>query len=116
MFELILQTPTDSVATAIGGTVGVFVGVKLAAILGIISKFATDLLLKVKGMEQKLPKAVKPFVALGVTMGLSFVNGHLAHLGGPQITDSTVIPALIAWGIAMGFHSLVNALIKPKAA
>lgn len=115
MFDMILQTPIDSTATAIGATVGAFVSVEVTAGLGVVAKFATDLVLKIQGMEQKLPSAVKPFVALGVTMALSFVNGKLLHFGGPQIQDATVIPGLLAWGVSMGFHSLVNAL-KPKKA
>lgn len=112
MFDLILQAPVDSTAAAIGGAIGAYVSGYAALGLGFVTKFATDMFLKVKGLHDKLPTMVKPFVAFAIALGLTFVNSKVKLLGGPEITDATVIPALVAWAASMGFHSLTKAIFK----
>lgn len=115
MFDLILQTPADSVAAIIGGTIGSFVSGYAAIGLGIATKFVTDLILKVKNLHDKLPDVLKPFIAFGVAFGLTWANSKLVPLGAPVISDGTAVPALLAWAASMGFHSLVK-LIQTKLA
>lgn len=110
--DLIVQTPADSIAGVIGGAAGAFVTAKLAAGIGIVTKFATDLFLKIRGMHDKLPSVVKPFVALAISTGLVFLNGITFKFGGPEVSSELMLPSLIAWGVGMGFHSLVNAVKK----
>lgn len=113
-FDLIVQTPIDSVAAGMGTEAGAFIAAQVAAGLGIAAKFATDLFLKIKGMHDTLPAAVKPFIALAISTGLVVVNKFTLGLGGPEVTSELVIPALLAWGTAMGFNSLLGVFKKKK--
>jgi uncharacterized membrane protein (DUF441 family) len=108
-----IQTPIDSVAVQIGTDIGSHAAIYIALLLGVLNKYITGFALKLIEAKAKLPSSIQSIIALGFA---SLVT-YLAGLGVPFVSDKledlpVILTGGLAWGMSMGYHSLVKAVLK----
>lgn len=109
----------DSLAKAVGGTVGTAIGAylatKLVMILGAAQKGAFSLIKTVSAKVDGLSAPVKAVVGFVLAQGLVIANQHLAALGAPQLPAdiSLLAQGLVGTGVwlaGMGVHALIDVI------